>query len=660
MRHSACRRPLWPSSMFFILQAMLLHIHAQTSPGPIQSSQTVAILEDVLYVHGGSRQDSFLESGCVNDFWRMRIGQSEEWNISSSVWEVVQPMEIATTLPPVSGLGLKTLLVPGNHTAHITNGTVAHADNTSPFLIEFGRAGCANDEQKDKDKDGKAKEGRGLSGIVFNIYNPVMNSWQVVDLVNMSEILTSPIVSGLNATALVEAGNWLTPVVAVDYVSLVWYIILQSTVPLRQLILKKDITALTKFMEEIDLTEDARTKFPEELLFEDWEMISDMEEKAPFVSRGVATFMRDSIVIISGTANAFTPNDAVYAELRGCDHAYLFSTVDRTWKRQDLTVANNGILPEPREKAAFIAVGPKIYMYGGIKPYQVVLQDMWVLDTETWIWTRLADGPGPRADHTLLQYHEYLFVVSGSNVGRNIPMENVLPLMAFNTNSSEWTNTIRATVGVEATFISNVTRLIIIIGTVLVAIALLVASMSTHILKKWNQRSYSKVDETFQLEEQRRRNGVPELPSILKKRHLAEIGQNSITGGGRDARQGSRKVRGLRTEVIFEDVEYSDQDLDEDSNEDSGEEEYEVGFRADDEDDHRVHKVSLLSRPQPMPSSRARSRQHEVDVYADDSDRDEKGLVNVDDEKEKDEEEEEEDDDTPVIVHFDKDNEELL
>lgn len=60
-------------------------------------------------------------------------------------------------------------------------------------------------------------------------------------------------------------------------------------------------------------------------------------------------------------------------------------------------------------------VGPKIFMHGGIKPYQTVLQDFWILDTETWAWTRLLDGPGPRADHTLVQYHEYLFAVSGSS-----------------------------------------------------------------------------------------------------------------------------------------------------------------------------------------------------------------------------------------------------
>jgi len=102
-------------------------------------------------------------------------------------------------------------------------------------------------------------------------------------------------------------------------------------------------------------------------------------------------------------------------------------------------------MPDTREKAAFLAgkllwiasgcklmetatsrdltdlfafafirtVGSKIYMHGVVKPYQTVLRDLWILDTETWTWRRGPDGPGPRADHTLLQYHDYIIAVSG-------------------------------------------------------------------------------------------------------------------------------------------------------------------------------------------------------------------------------------------------------
>lgn len=171
--------------------------------------------------------------------------------------------------------------------------------------------------------------------------------------------------------------------------------------------------------------------------------------------------------------------------------------------------------------------------------------------------------------------------------------------MAYSTNSSTWTNTIRATLDVETTFISNVTRAAIIIGTVVFASVLVVIALSTHLLRKWNQRNYTKVDEAFQLEQQKLRKNGTELPSILKKRYLAES-----QDGGRRTR-GTRRVRGLKTEVIFERAEYSDEDGDEDDD----------GFGADDEGDHEVQKVSLLSRAQPAPSSRSLSRQRVEEAY---------------------------------------------
>lgn len=204
----------------------------------------------------------------------------------------------------------------------------------------------------------------------------------------------------------------------------------------------------------------------------------------------------------------------------------------------------------------------------------------------------------------------------GSNVGRNIPIEGVLPIMAYNTNSSAWTSTIRATLDVETTFISNVTRTAIIIGTAVFGAVLVVVALSTHFLRKWNQRNYTKVD-AFQLEQQRsRKNGTPELPSILKKRYLAE----NQDATGRRANRGTRRVRGLQAEVIFERAEFSDEEVDEEIDEEVDDEE-DDGFGADDEGDHEVQKVSLLSRAQP--SSGSLSRQRVQEAYADDADQDE-------------------------------------
>ncbi|CAO3564122.1 unnamed protein product [Mortierella alpina] len=485
-------------------------------------------------------------------------------------------------------MGLKSINVPSNNTLAISNGTSTQIQSISPFMIEFGRQGCANDYEKEA-------EANKDPWIGFNMYNPVMNTWDMIDLINATQDL------GFNRTATLVIGDWTSPTVAVDYVGLAWYIILQSTTPLSQVILRKDLASLVLFMERVDLTENSATLFPSTLLLEGWNVTSMLNESAPFVGKGVATVVRNQIVILSGTANSFTPEDADLGQLRGCDHAYLFSLSDNTWTRQDLIVENHGAMPDTREKAAFLAVGSKIYMHGGVKPYQTVLRDLWILDTETWTWRRGPDGPGPRADHSLLQYHDYIIAVSGFDVGRNVPVESTLPVMAFDTNTTSWTDTIRPTMDVETSFITNVTRIAIIIGTVIFALVMLVIALSTHLLRKWNQRNYTKVDEDFQLEEQSQRRAVAAgqaLPSILKNKYLSDSSGSLLP----------QKSRGVRSEVLFEDVggDYEDAHEDDDDNDESDQDEDRDSFGESpgDEGDRKVQKVSLLARAQANPMSR--------------------------------------------------------
>jgi len=183
----------------------------------------------------------------------------------------------------------------------------------------------------------------------------------------------------------------------------------------------------------------------------------------------------------------------------------------------------------------------------------------------------------------------------GFDTGRNVPLTSVLPILAYNTNQSTWTHHIRATINDEATYISNVTRTAIIIGTVVFGVVLVVIAGSTRWLRKWNQRNYTKVDdEMFQLEEQRRR-AAQDLPSILKKKYQSESGDPKGAGA-----HFMRTPKGLQSEVIFEDSEedYEAGDEDEDEDRDS--------FEDDDEGDHGVQSVGLLSKAQSNPPTSGR------------------------------------------------------
>ncbi|KAF9584432.1 hypothetical protein BGW38_006465 [Lunasporangiospora selenospora] len=624
-------------SLLAAILGLLQGMDAQPSPGPLLVSQTIAILKDELYMHGGSRSDSFLEANCTADLWRLRLGRTAAWNLSESNWEAVPRSEAKWTIPlPVSGKGLRTIGIPANLSEvdsdsqeDSTQGkrTRLPTESISPFMIEFGRSGCA-DEAEQLLPGQTPPQPR----IGFTIFNPIMNDWDSVDLLNAT---ASGVDLGFDANETLGAGDWLSPTIAVDTMELAWYIILQSSTPLRQVILRKGLANLTKEMEKIDLTESSSTLFPTQLLLQDWEVHSALNETAPFVGKAVATMVRDQIVIISGTANSFTPGDADLNELRPCDHAYVYSTKTRAWSRQNLVVEDGGAMPDTREKAAFIAVDEKIYMSGGVKPYQTVLNDLWILDTTTWTWKRGPDGPGPRADHSLLLYHEYLLAISGFDKGRNVPVTSVLPILAFNMNSSIWTDTLRATLDTPSNYVSHVARIVIIVGTVIVGSGLLVMALSTHLLRKWNQRNYTKVEEDYQLEDQRRRTSQQELPSILKK-GLSGDG----TGGGRGKTESmgvrspiKKSVRGLEAEVIFEAI---GDDYEDDSEEDE-EERHPAG--SGDHGDNSIQKVSLLSRPQASPSSfspttrSGHAGDHAVIFEAED-----------------DYEDEDEDEDAPVIV----------
>ncbi|KAF9990724.1 hypothetical protein BGZ75_000110 [Mortierella antarctica] len=161
---------------------------------------------------------------------------------------------------------------------------------------------------------------------------------------------------------------------------------------------------------------------------------------------------------------------------------------------------------------------------------------------------------------------------------------------------------------VETSFITNVTRIAIITGTVIFALVMLVIALSTHLLRKWNQRNYTKVDEDLQLEEQSRRRAATAgqgLPSILKNKYLSESSGSLLP----------QKSKGARSEVLFEDVEvdyeddHEEDEDDDDSDHDDGRDSF--GESPGDEGDRKVQKVSLLSRAQASPTSRPPTTQQQ-------------------------------------------------
>ncbi|KAF9157897.1 hypothetical protein DFQ26_008193 [Actinomortierella ambigua] len=466
-----------------------------------------------MYLAGSTVEKANQEPDCSPDLFRLFLGRTNTWNITDSSiggWELVDPPYDPKNLlgrPPAAGLGLTALPWQGFNPNETTSPQTTKAapktfdddddvlaEGHFPFLVEFGRLGCV-----DVDGDDSGKPGNNGLAIGFNVYDRQKNIWKTVDF-EVSDPATN---TSLSHTEWIT-GNWQAPVVLLDSVNMTWHIILQSSTPLRQVIITRSIA---------DAGEDDQEREEEafswwdgpgrktilrqtvEFLSRGWTLTSNLNHTAPFVGRGTATYVNGLIVVISGQGNAFTPGDSdpLSGGLRACDHAFVFSLDTKQWRRVELSVQGGGAQPATRENAAFITVGKTIVMYGGIMPFETVLKDLWTLDTETWTWTRGPDAPSPRAGHSLIPYHEYLLAVSGFDVGPNLPLTGALPILAYNTHLSSWTDTLRATVH-PSELVSGVTKIMIFILSAVIACTVCGIVFSVSWLRRWNLRNYMKVD----------------------------------------------------------------------------------------------------------------------------------------------------------------------
>ncbi|KAF9354536.1 hypothetical protein BGX26_007637 [Mortierella sp. AD094] len=141
---------------------------------------------------------------------------------------------------------------------------------------------------------------------------------------------------------------------------------------------------------------------------------------APFMDPGNAVYLNGEIIVVGGgrqglpmTGDNVDPSSGLYKT----DRCFIYTIATGQWSVRTLTVAG-GNFPTSRRFAALVAVGNKIYMHGGnttaTVPTVTYEKDLWILDTQTWQWTRGPDSPNGRAYHTLINYQNTLMSVSGS------------------------------------------------------------------------------------------------------------------------------------------------------------------------------------------------------------------------------------------------------
>ncbi|KAF9995277.1 hypothetical protein BGZ79_011025 [Entomortierella chlamydospora] len=141
---------------------------------------------------------------------------------------------------------------------------------------------------------------------------------------------------------------------------------------------------------------------------------------APFMDPGNAVYLNGMIIVVGGgrqgvdmKGDNVDPDSGLYKT----DRCFTYTVSSGLWSVRSLTVAGGGDFPLSRRFAALVAVGNKIYMHGGntteTVPTVTYEKDLWILDTQTWQWTKGPDSQNGRAYHTLINYQNTLISVSG-------------------------------------------------------------------------------------------------------------------------------------------------------------------------------------------------------------------------------------------------------
>lgn len=116
---------------------------------------------------------------------------------------------------------------------------------------------------------------------------------------------------------------------------------------------------------------------------------------------------------------------------------HIFDTTTRTWSEPDM----KGTLPVPRDSHSCTTVGDKLFVFGGTDG-NVPLKDLHILDTSTNTWVApyvRGEGPEAREGHSAALIGKRLFIFGGCGKSSDTPVEEYFDdLYILNTETMVW------------------------------------------------------------------------------------------------------------------------------------------------------------------------------------------------------------------------------
>ncbi|KAG0291251.1 Acyl-CoA-binding domain-containing protein 5, partial [Dissophora globulifera] len=220
---------------------------------------------------------------------------------------------------------------------------------------------------------------------------------------------------------------------------------------------------------------------------------------APFVDEGAAVYIGGTIVVLGGGRVGGGAGGALSGD--NVDPASGWYKMDRCWEyniaanvwtiRNLTSPAIPFKYPSPRRLHALAVVGTKIYMHGGnttvTVPTDSYASDLWVLDTQTWAWSKGPDSEHGRAGHTLIHAENTLLSVSGFDFESNKTKvaQNAF-IMIYDMDSHAWGTQFGT---IPQTFFQQHGIVVIVASVGGVLAILIIAAVALRVARRHSRRS---------------------------------------------------------------------------------------------------------------------------------------------------------------------------
>ncbi|KAF9909492.1 hypothetical protein EC991_008474 [Linnemannia zychae] len=365
---------------------------AQPQNVPPRSTRAITLIGDNLYLYGGSSSGG----ECFSDLFSLNLNPSEGWVVADAKWNRI------STSTETPALGVDSWAV---------------ASSDAAGLLVYGQSLCP--QNLDKSSNNPPHTYTSTSGSA--LFHNTDETWSLVRTAsnifgNRSVVNDQPVsvqvVDTQGHVAYTFVYDFFNPQLGMQLWSFP-----TSNLPTNIVEVAKNTTMPTSLPPPSlpPPTNGTNTTVPV--------AAPVATNLAPWIDVGSAVFLPGGTIVVVGGGKDVGDrlsgdNIDAASGYNKMDRCWVYTIATNEWAVRPLT-GDAGAFPLPRRLHALAVVGTSIYMHGGNTtetiPTDSYASDMWILNTQTWAWTRGTSSNTGRAMHTLVHFaaSNNLLAVSG-------------------------------------------------------------------------------------------------------------------------------------------------------------------------------------------------------------------------------------------------------